>query len=462
VKSSKRWLPNSTRNAAVQSPTHVAARDKPVGRLLVITYHFPPDGAIGGQRWAGLSKYLTRLGWEVHVITASAPGEDASPPEVHRHFLPRRRTMNDLYRAAVVRFRRSTGGDEASRATSVPEPTLSPAIRALKGIRRLLASAMYLPDHGRGWVSRAAYSAATLLHGAEFDAVVTSGPPHSSHFAGFIATAGTGVRFCMDMRDPWSMTHEMQLPPDAFIRTERLFLRALEKFIYRRADQVIVNTREFASALRQTDPHAAVVHFPNGIDLEGIPMRQAAGVRQGSIAHVGALYARRNLSSLFAAMRSLLDDRPNAATSLRLDIAGPLESPHREQMHDEIAAAGLASVVHIHGVIPRAEALALLSRSHVALVLAQDQPLCVPAKLYESVGLGVPTAVIAEQGSAAASEASRIGAMSFEGHDVAGLRSMLEAMLDGNIPLVTESAAPISYKELAPRMDMLLRRQSVS
>jgi hypothetical protein len=45
-------------------------------RLLVITYHFPPDGSVGGQRWAGLSKYLARLGWEVHVITAAVPGAE--------------------------------------------------------------------------------------------------------------------------------------------------------------------------------------------------------------------------------------------------------------------------------------------------------------------------------------------------------------------------------------------------
>jgi glycosyltransferase involved in cell wall biosynthesis len=318
---------------------------------------------------------------------------------------------------------------------------------------------MYLPDHGRGWVGRAAGTARILLRRVKFDLVVTSGPPHSSHYAGLLATAGSGVRFWIDMRDPWSMTHEMQLPSDRFIRAERFFLRRLEKFIYRRAARVVVNTREFASALRAAEPGLDVIHFPNGIDLEGMPAREVDVVRHGSIAHVGALYARRNLSSLFAAMRSLLNDRPQAASVLRLDIAGPLESPHRERMHDEIAAAGLTSIVNVHGVIPREQALALLSRSHLALVLAQDQPLCVPAKLYESVGLGVPTVVIAEDGSAAAYEARRIGAMTFEDDDVAGLRSMLEDLLDSRIPLRIKSNASISYEDLAVQMDTLFREQ---
>src|SRR2546430_17728372 len=46
-------------------------------RLLVITYHFGPNGAVGGLRWRGITKYLVRLGWEVRVITA-APPEHAS------------------------------------------------------------------------------------------------------------------------------------------------------------------------------------------------------------------------------------------------------------------------------------------------------------------------------------------------------------------------------------------------
>src|SRR5436309_13042754 len=75
-------------------------------RLLIISYHFPPDGAIGGQRWAGLSKYLARLGWEVHVITASAGALQDGTPSVHRHVRNRRRTLNDVYKAVAARFRR--------------------------------------------------------------------------------------------------------------------------------------------------------------------------------------------------------------------------------------------------------------------------------------------------------------------------------------------------------------------
>ena len=52
----------------------------PIRRLLIISYHFPPDGAIGGLRWAGLSKYLGRMGWDVHVVTASESAAENGMP----------------------------------------------------------------------------------------------------------------------------------------------------------------------------------------------------------------------------------------------------------------------------------------------------------------------------------------------------------------------------------------------
>jgi hypothetical protein len=114
-------------------------------------------------------------------------------------------------------------------------------------------------------------------------------------------------------------------------------------------------------------------------------------------------------------------------------------------------------MVHVLGVLPRDRALDLLSRSHLALVLAQDQPMCVPAKLYECVGLGVPTLVIAERYSAAAREARRIGALTLEGDDRDGLASLIKDMIAGRVPTRIEPRTPISYEDLAYEMDRLLQ-----
>jgi hypothetical protein len=432
-------------------------RSSDVRRLLVITYHFPPDGAIGGQRWAGLSKYLARLGWEVHVITASPPDRQPATQNVHLHFRPRRRTLNDVYNAVAGRFRRRPSSDQQSVRENSGRPHSPSPLRPIAAVRRILGSSMYLPDDGRGWVVAAASTARALLRARKFHAVITSGPPHSAHFAGLAATFGRDERFWIDMRDPWSLTHEFGAPEDWFVRAERFMLRQLERLVFPRAAKVIVTTMQFASALGAAEPDLDVTCLANGVALEQVPTRDVRIVQHGSIAYVGTLYGGRNLSSVCAAMRELLSDRPEAAATLRLNVAGPMESPHRRQLQDDIAGAGLTSMVNIHGLLPRAQALDLLNRSHLALVLAQDQPMQVPAKLYESVGAGIPTLVIAEQASAAACEARRIGAMTLDGSDVDGLRSVLEDILDGRIPTKIEPRTSISYEYLALKWDHLLR-----
>ena len=432
-------------------------RNPNVRRLLVITYHFPPDGAIGGQRWAGLSKYLARLGWEVHVITAAAGGPQQPSPGVHQHFCCRRRTLNDVYKTVAGRLKqRSNGNGHRQRESQGRPRSLSP-MRPIAALRRIVGSSMYLPDNGRGWVTAAASAARALLRERSFDFVITSGPPHSAHFAGLAATLGRSEQFWIDMRDPWSLIHEVRPGDDWFVPTERFVLQRLERLALAHAARIIVNTPQFASALGDAKPDLKVMCLPNGVDLEYPTPRDVSSVERGSIAYVGTLYYGRNLSSVCAAMRLLLNDRPEAAATLRLNVAGPMDSPHRRRFEDEIAAGELTSVVNIHGVLPRAQALELLSRASLALVLAQDQPMQIPAKLYESVALGIPTLVIAEEMSAAACEARRIGAMTLDGADVEGLRALFEDLLAGRLPTKIEAKAPIDYAHLAQQWDGILR-----
>ena len=44
--------------------------------ILIITYKFPPMGGIGTRRWVKFSKYLIKLGYEVHILTADYKFQD--------------------------------------------------------------------------------------------------------------------------------------------------------------------------------------------------------------------------------------------------------------------------------------------------------------------------------------------------------------------------------------------------
>ena len=437
-------------------------RDSHSKRLLLITYHFPPDGAVGGLRWAGLAKYLVRLGWEVHVIAAVDARSVNQDAGVHYYCSRRRRTLNDYYNAAARRLRRSaviaSPRTRAVAPTSLREP--GRLAKLLASVRTVGGLALTFPDDGRGWVLRAGMAARSLRKRHTFDAVVTSGPPHSAHFAGILATVGSCVPHIVDMRDPWRGSSRNCLGYPVKSRILHTLLGLAEGLAFWRARDVIVNTPEFAERLRETRPQLRISHIPNGADLEALPQREGDFFDGISIAYAGTIYLGRSFSTVFAALAALVRERPDCVGRVKLRIAGSLHHSLAAQFWTEVDANGLRDVVELYGTIPRAQALDLLRRSHLALVLAQAQPTQIPAKLYECVGLGIPTLVLSEDDSAASREARRIGAMAIPPGRAAELRELLGDLIDRRLPLIVSPSAPISYELLALEADRVLRQRS--
>src|SRR2546422_8233846 len=119
-------------------------------------YHFGPDGSVGGLRWAGITKYLARLGWEVSVITAAPPGGNGASGGAYVEWCPRLWTFLDGCRLLRrLAFGRSPGSF-ANGSRVVPGAELS---GLLSQLRREVAALLAFPGESRGGGLRAALAA---------------------------------------------------------------------------------------------------------------------------------------------------------------------------------------------------------------------------------------------------------------------------------------------------------------
>jgi glycosyltransferase involved in cell wall biosynthesis len=426
-------------------------------RLLVITYHFGPDGPVGGLRWFGLTKYLARLGWQAVVVTAAASRGDTPAISPRIESCPRRRTVID----GVRLVRRLASGRAPGWPSSGAQAVRAPAPPGLlRQLGREVTAWLAFPDDSRGWMFRAALRARSVIRRFQPHVVVSSGPPHSAHLAAGMATIGSPVRWLIDLRDPWGGP----LPPiwrsDRILgsRLHRVLSPRLERLAFRVADGVMTTTPQLAEVLAARYPGVPIVCVPNGVDAECLPPPACDRYPGLGIAYTGMLYAGRDVGPVVRALGTFFERHPEAARAgSRLRIAGQAESRHARVLYEAIAAAGMERYVEVLGPLPRAEALNVVARSRLAVVLAQQQELQIPAKLYESVAMGLPTLVVAPAGSATAVEGNRVGAVVRDSDDVEGIAGALEHAWRNGSRQSPPPGVAITYEAIAPLVDRFLR-----
>jgi len=427
-------------------------------RLLVITYYFGPDGPVGGLRWLGMTKYLARLGWRIAVVTGVPPVADEAPTGVHVEWCPRLWTLSDGWRL----LRRVAFGPSLQAfpaASGVAHSSERPG--PLRQLGREVWAFLTFPDESRGWLLHAAARTRSVMRRFRPHVVVSSGPPHSAHLVAALATLGGAVPWWIDLRDPWAGPLEKIWESDRMLgsRLFRIVAPRLERFAFRAATGIITNTPQLGDALTVRYPDVPVVCVPNGVDPERLPPPARDRYPGLGIAYTGSLYTGRDLGPVVQALKAFLEHHPEAARAgAKLRVAGRADASHARAFYNAVAAAGMEPYVEVLGPLPRAEALNVVSRSRLAVVLAQEQELQIPAKLYESVAMGIPTLVVTPPHSAAAVEGNRVGAVVRDSADVEGIACVLErAWRDGSRE--RSCPVPITYEAIAPMVDKVLQQR---
>jgi glycosyltransferase involved in cell wall biosynthesis len=418
----------------------------------VVSYHFG-SSSVGGLRWHGFGKHLVKAGWEVHVVTATPPEEVEAPEGVHVHHCPPRGTLNDAY-LKLTRSLRANGSRSAEREFPGAPPDVDAREHSAPGlggivatVRKNLSQFLNFPDSARGWFLPAFFRTRALLSSRRFDLAISSGPPHSGHLVAAAAARGRSVPYWVDMRDPWG---DFLVADDSRTPLIRRLHCGLERWVFGGARLVLTNSEPYADALRKSYPALTVRTVPNGVDLERLPTDDPEPLPGVNLAHVGSIYLGRDVGPVLAAMSYAADlDRAVPAT---LHLVGNIVQPHRTRVMRQVSEQDLEDQVRLVGRVPRGEALDILRRCTYAVVLAQGQPLQVPAKLYECVALGLPTIVITEQDSATASEARKMGALVYSDDQA---RALGETLADARSDAVRAELAAPSELSYAARTEIL-------
>lgn len=234
------------------------------------------------------------------------------------------------------------------------------------------------------------------------DIVVATSPQLLAGVAGWRVARRFGVPFVLEVRDLW---------PDSVVAVGALkegpvvrLLRRLERFLYRKADHVVVVTHAFARELKARGvPAGKVSVVPNGVDLEALPtpaaderdrLRAELDLQHRFVAaYVGTLGMAHRVDILLDAARRAAESADPADARLAFVIMGA--GAERPALETALRADDPGNVLLLDKA-PRDRALAVLAAADVSVVHLRDSEVfrrVIPSKIFEAMALGRPIAL---------------------------------------------------------------------
>jgi glycosyltransferase involved in cell wall biosynthesis len=325
--------------------------------VVMFAYHFPPENTAGAARPYHFYKYLSRMGYRCHVVTAAAQG---TIPE----------TESECVADPFVTHPRQGIGWQFERA-----------------VRKLLIPAVT----GLRW-SRLACRAARAFLMSRPSAEITiysTYPPLGAHLAALLLIRKSALKWIADYRDPLSDN-----PANiGLTRFQQELYRWMERFILRRADVIITNTDVAAEKLRNAYPkYQTRVHVIwNGFDPEDrIEQRPLSPRTYRLFTHTGELYGGRNITPLLKSVSRLIDAGRLMTSSIRIRLVGPFESISVPELAFLMRAKQQGWLELDPEQVPRHEARRIAQDSDGLLLIQPHSAVQVPAKLFEYLRLGRP------------------------------------------------------------------------
>jgi len=393
-----------------------------VKHVLFITYYFPPSGGSGVQRPLKFIKYLPEFGWKVTVLTVD-PNFAAFPvldPHLEREVGPETRVVRTRSWDPYSVYARWTG-KKKSEAVGVGFLGADHASFKEKTARWVRAN-LFIPDARVGWVRYAKKVGFSLLAEERYDAIVSTGPPHSVHLIASSLASRSSISWVADIRDAWpDMAYAEMLPTGAMARKRDLRLR--DKTL-RNASACIAVTDALQDTMQKAvkRPFSVIRNGFDPADFEGLEPRTT---EYFSLVHTGSMAPARNPEPLW----QLLSENgggPKNWEGLMLRCIGSVDGT----IIESAKSAGVSSRLEIISYVPHEEALAhTLGASLLLLPInrVNDAAGIVTGKIYEYIASGRPVLGLGDPEGEAAQILSDTGAgQMFAYEDTAGIKNYID------------------------------------
>jgi len=361
-------------------------------RVLIITYYWPPSGGAGVQRWLKMTKYLPQFGWKPVVFTA----KDAEYP-IHDSSLEKDVSKEaevirypiwepyDLYKKLIGQKKEEKvySGFMSEKKKPGFAQRLSVWIRGN----------LFIPDARCFWIRPSRKFLIDFLEKNPVDAMISTGPPHTTHMIALGVKKKLNIPWVADFRDPWTQIDfydQLHLTRWADARHKKM-----EREVLKHADKVVTVSWHWADDLKKISGGEVEV-VTNGFDEADYQNERPQLDEKFSLTHVGSINADRNPKMLWVAMGELCRENENFKKEMLIRLVGKNDV----SVYDDIEKNGLTPNLERIDYLPHAQIAPIQQLSHVLLLPINDTPNVmgiIPGKIFEYLAAQRPILVVGKE-----------------------------------------------------------------
>jgi glycosyltransferase involved in cell wall biosynthesis len=291
----------------------------------------------------------------------------------------------------------------------------------------------------------------------KIDAVITTGPPHSTHLIGIKLKNHTGIPWLADFRDPWTnidFYHDLKLSKFA----DRLHHK-LEKKVLKEADAVSVISPGMVTDFSKI--YARKYHIiPNGFDEDDIRNIEVTKTKKFSLAHIGSLTKSRNPENLWKAISILIEKTPGFSNDIEILIIGKIDISAIESLRKYNLEQYLRQIDYM----PHDEVIAEQRKASLLLLLINNTPsakLILTGKIFEYLISNTPIICIGPNDGDAAkvvidTNSGSVYDFNNESELLSGIAGYYNDYKQGNLVSKSNNLEKYERKRLTGEMSSLL------
>jgi glycosyltransferase involved in cell wall biosynthesis len=359
-------------------------------KVLFITYYWPPSGKASLHWPLKIIKHLPSFGWLPLVLTVD---EDTftQRDETFLYEIPskvkviRAKSYEpfNVYKKLIGKSK----NDQLIASETISTKNKNLGHRLSVWIRMNL----FIPDARVGWYFPAVKAGLSLLKQGKVDAIVSIGPPHTTHLVGKKLASKLSLPHIPVFIDPW-----VDISYYRNFKRSKLTLsidNRLEKSVLQNAAAAIFVTdtmqKDYVKKYPSIKDKSNVLYW--GYSEEDFSMEDGSWKtevgKEEVILHAGNIFDHQNPKHFWQTIKNQIAN----GRKLRMVFIGTV-SPEIKQ---SIIDSGIDNHTHYKGFLPYKEMLNEMMKADYLLVCATE-PRHVPGKLFEYLRAGKPIIVFGD------------------------------------------------------------------